>query len=45
MYKKISNHPHLKEIYKNKLINLHGNGIEKLTNQEAYTTTKKMWSE
>ena len=33
MYKKISNHPHLKEIYKNKLINLHGNGIEKLTNQ------------
>lgn len=33
MYKKISNHPHLKEIYKNKLINIHGNGIEKLTNQ------------
>ncbi len=33
MYKKISNHPHLKEIYKNKLINIHGNDIEKLTNQ------------
>ncbi|MAM27128.1 MAG: 2-oxoglutarate dehydrogenase E1 component [Chloroflexi bacterium] len=33
MYKKISNHPHLKEIYKNKLINIHGNNIEKLTNQ------------
>lgn len=33
MYKKISNHPHLKEIYKNKLINIHGNGIKKLTNQ------------
>ena len=33
MYKKISNHPHLKEIYKNKLMNVHGNNIEKLTNQ------------
>ena len=33
MYKKISNHPRLKEIYKNKLINIHGNDIEKLTNQ------------
>ena len=33
MYKKISNHPHLKEIYKNKLINIHGNDIENLTKQ------------
>ena len=33
MYKKISNHPHLKEIYKKKLIDIHGNDIEKLTNQ------------
>ena len=33
MYKKISNHPHLKEIYKTKLINIHGNDIENLTNQ------------
>ena len=33
MYKKISNHPHLKEIYKNKLITIHGNDIENLTKQ------------
>ena len=33
MYKKISNHPNLKEIYKNKLISIHGNDIENLTNQ------------
>ena len=33
MYKKISNHPRLKEIYKNKLINIHGNDIENLTKQ------------